>query len=106
MYCADKLRKIANFHTPRKPHEIWGANWPGGLTDPSCPGEEEEESGPSGGLVGLSRTWGVRSLSFGPLTSPSACNPSVETPQLKVRHENRGDALRLFHILQAPTAKP
>ena len=26
----------------KKKHEIWGAKWPGGLTDPSCPGEEEE----------------------------------------------------------------
>ena len=22
--------------------QMWGANWPGGLTDPSCPGEEDE----------------------------------------------------------------
>ena len=23
------------------PNNNWGANWPGGLTDPSCPGEED-----------------------------------------------------------------
>ena len=33
-----------NIHTPRKPHNIWGANRPGGLTRPLCPGEEEEET--------------------------------------------------------------
>ena len=31
------------FHSPRKPHNMWGANRPGGLTRPLCPGEEEEE---------------------------------------------------------------
>ena len=30
------------FHSPRKPHNMWGANRPGGLTRPLCPGEEEE----------------------------------------------------------------
>ena len=30
-------------HPPKAPITIWGANWPGGLTDPSCPGEEEGE---------------------------------------------------------------
>ena len=38
------LIKQSPSHTPRKPHEIWGAYWPGGLTDPSRPGEEEEEA--------------------------------------------------------------
>ena len=31
-----------NFSHPRKPHNIWGANRPGGLTRPLCPAEEEE----------------------------------------------------------------
>ena len=26
------------------PNNSWGANWPGVLTDPSCAGEEEEET--------------------------------------------------------------
>ena len=32
------------FHSPRKPHNMWGANRPGGLTRPLCPGEEEENA--------------------------------------------------------------
>ena len=29
------------FLPPKAPITYWGANWPGVLTDPSCPGEED-----------------------------------------------------------------
>ena len=32
------------FLPPKAPITCWGATWPGGLTDPSCPGEEERET--------------------------------------------------------------
>ena len=35
-YCSTDV-----FLPPKAPITYWGANWPGGLTDPSCPGEEE-----------------------------------------------------------------
>ena len=35
--------RTKHFSHPRKPHNIWGANRPGGLTSRPCPGEEEEE---------------------------------------------------------------
>ena len=31
------------FTPSESPNNNWGANWPGGLTDPSCPGEEKRE---------------------------------------------------------------
>ena len=38
----------------RERERVWGANRPGGLTRPLCPGEEEEERCGNGGLICLS----------------------------------------------------
>ena len=38
LYCNTDI-----FLPPKAPITNWGAKWPGGLTDPSCPGEEERE---------------------------------------------------------------
>ena len=38
------LSETRTYFHPRKPHNVWGANRPGGLTRPLCPGEEEEKT--------------------------------------------------------------
>ena len=41
-------RELLPFTAPRKPHNMWGANRPDGLTRPLCSGEEEERAVISG----------------------------------------------------------
>ena len=44
-YCKTSHNTLPNtlqvFTPSESPNNSWGAKWPGGLTDPSCPGEEE-----------------------------------------------------------------
>ena len=43
-YCKTSHNTLPNtlqvFTPSESPNNSWGAKWPGGLTDPSCPGEE------------------------------------------------------------------
>ena len=38
----ENIRNSNELSHPRKPHNIWGANRPGGLTHPLCPGEKKK----------------------------------------------------------------